>query len=73
MPGRVSNEHVTEGARVEQGQPLVSIEAMKMEHPVLAPHAGTVRLLVALGDQVSRGQQVALVEADGHAEDEETR
>ena len=72
MPGRVSNEHVAEGARVEQGQPLVSIEAMKMEHPVLAPHAGTVRLLVALGDQVSRGQQVALVEADGHAEDEET-
>ena len=34
---------------------------MKMEHPVLAPHDGTVHLLVAVGDQVRRDQPVARV------------
>jgi acetyl-CoA/propionyl-CoA carboxylase biotin carboxyl carrier protein len=34
---------------------------MKMEHPVLAPHDGVVRLLVAVGDQVRRDQPVARV------------
>jgi acetyl-CoA/propionyl-CoA carboxylase biotin carboxyl carrier protein len=46
---------------VSAGAPLVSIEAMKMEHPVLAPHDGVVHLLVAVGDQVRRDQPVARV------------
>lgn len=61
MPGAVVAVHVTDGATVRRGDPLVSIEAMKMEHPVLAPHDGTVHLLVALGDQVRRDQPVARV------------
>ncbi|UWF78676.1 acetyl/propionyl/methylcrotonyl-CoA carboxylase subunit alpha [Microbacterium neungamense] len=61
MPGSVVAVHVPDGARVRAGDPLVSIEAMKMEHPVLAPHDGTVHLLVALGDQVRRDQPVARV------------
>ncbi|MBO0978972.1 biotin carboxylase N-terminal domain-containing protein [Microbacterium sp. SD291] len=61
MPGGVVAVHVTEGATVAAGTPLVSIEAMKMEHPVLAPHDGTVHLLVAVGDQVRRDQPVARV------------
>ncbi|MGB3732945.1 acetyl/propionyl/methylcrotonyl-CoA carboxylase subunit alpha [Microbacterium sp.] len=61
MPGSVVAVHVTEGQQVHEGDPLVSIEAMKMEHPVRAPHDGTVHLLVAVGDQVRRDQPVARV------------
>lgn len=61
MPGSVVAVHVQEGASVSAGTPLIAIEAMKMEHPVLAPHDGVVRLLVAVGDQVRRDQPVARV------------
>ncbi|HWV50817.1 MAG TPA: biotin carboxylase N-terminal domain-containing protein [Microbacterium sp.] len=64
MPGSVVAVHVADGARVAQGDVIASIEAMKMEHPVLAPHDGTVHLLVAQGDQVRRDQPVARVEAE---------
>ncbi|GAB3631466.1 acetyl/propionyl/methylcrotonyl-CoA carboxylase subunit alpha [Microbacterium shaanxiense] len=61
MPGSIVAVHVEDGMNVTAGQPLVSIEAMKMEHPVPAPHDGVVRLLVAAGDQAKRGQAVAVV------------
>ncbi|KJL18671.1 Acetyl-/propionyl-coenzyme A carboxylase alpha chain [Microbacterium oxydans] len=61
MPGSVVAVHVADGDTVSAGQALVSIEAMKMEHPVLAPHDGVVHLLVAVGDQVRRDQPVARV------------
>jgi acetyl-CoA/propionyl-CoA carboxylase biotin carboxyl carrier protein len=59
MPGSVVAVHVSDGDVVTAGTPLVSIEAMKMEHPVLAPHDGTVHLTVAVGDQIRRDQPVA--------------
>ena len=50
------------GARVRRGQPLVVVEAMKMEHEVLAAVAGELdTVLVAVGDQVAVGQSVAIV------------
>ena len=61
MPGSVVAVHVEDGASVSAATPLVAIEAMKMEHPVLAPHDGVVQLLVAVGDQVRRDQPVARV------------
>ncbi|WP_298039413.1 biotin carboxylase N-terminal domain-containing protein [uncultured Microbacterium sp.] len=61
MPGAVVVVHVEDGASVTRGQPLVSIEAMKMEHPVLAPHDGTVHLQIAVGDQARRDQVMATV------------
>ncbi|WP_226533223.1 acetyl/propionyl/methylcrotonyl-CoA carboxylase subunit alpha [Microbacterium paraoxydans] len=61
MPGSVVAVHVVDGDPVSAGDALVSIEAMKMEHPVLAPHDGVVHLLVAVGDQVRRDQPVARV------------
>lgn len=61
MPGSVVAVHVADGAVVAAGEPLVAIEAMKMEHQVLAPHDGVVHLLVAIGDQVRRDQPVARV------------
>ena len=54
---------VSKGDQIGQGDTLVLLESMKMEIPVLAPCAGRVaKLLVAEGDDVSEGQEVAVVE-----------
>ncbi|WP_342447993.1 acetyl-CoA carboxylase biotin carboxyl carrier protein subunit, partial [Microbacterium sp. CPCC 204701] len=55
--------HVVDGATVATGDRIVTIEAMKMEHPVLVPHDGVVRVDVAVGDQVRRDQVLAHVQA----------
>ena len=70
MPGRVIAVRVTEGARVAAHQPVVVIEAMKMEHAVVAPFDGRLdRVHVAEGQQVRRGEVLAEIaayhEADG--------
>ena len=65
MPGTVAKIHAETGTTVEAGDPLVSVEAMKMEHPVTAPHPGVVRILVEPGEQVRRGQEVAVVNPEG--------
>ena len=63
MPGNVLAVHVTVGASVEAGDPIVTLEAMKMEHVVAAPRPGTVAELgVRRTDQVTRGQVLAVVE-----------
>ncbi|MBW9093907.1 ATP-grasp domain-containing protein [Microbacterium jejuense] len=64
MPGAVVAVHVADGATVAAGERIATIEAMKMEHPVTAPHAGTVRVDVAVGDQVRRDQVLAHVKED---------
>ena len=52
------------GDAVEEEAPIVIIESMKMEIPVLAPCGGRVtQLLVAEGDDVAEGQAVAVVES----------
>ncbi|GAA5197567.1 acetyl/propionyl/methylcrotonyl-CoA carboxylase subunit alpha [Microbacterium jejuense] len=61
MPGAVVAVHVADGATVAAGDRIATIEAMKMEHPVTAPHAGLVRIDVAVGDQVRRDQVLAHV------------
>ncbi|MBN9191179.1 biotin carboxylase N-terminal domain-containing protein [Microbacterium sp.] len=61
MPGAVVAVHTVDGALVAAGDRIATIEAMKMEHPVIAPHEGFVELLVATGDQVSRGTLLARV------------
>ncbi|MFB7885494.1 acetyl/propionyl/methylcrotonyl-CoA carboxylase subunit alpha [Microbacterium sp. NPDC056057] len=61
MPGAVVAVHVADGATVATGDRIVTIEAMKMEHPVLAPHDGVVRVDVAVGAQVRRDQVLAHV------------
>ena len=61
MPGAVTQVLVKTGDRVVRGQPLVIIEAMKMEHVIRAHRAGSVRAVHArAGDQVDGG--VAVVE-----------
>ena len=63
MPGTVIKVNVHEGSTVEAGAPLVVLEAMKMETPLLAPFAGTVKTVhVEEGDRVAGG--AVLVELD---------
>ena len=62
MPGSVLAVHVEVGADVEAGDPVVTLEAMKMEHAVVATGPGRVtELLVAPADQVTRGQRLAVI------------
>ncbi len=63
MPGKVIALVAQEGARVEKGAPLVILEAMKMEHTIAAPAAGTVKSFrFGVGEQVADGAE--LVEFD---------
>ncbi|HTG40937.1 MAG TPA: biotin carboxylase N-terminal domain-containing protein [Methylomirabilota bacterium] len=63
MPGSVLAVHVGIGDRVAPGDPIVTLEAMKMEHAVPASIAGHVAELRArAGDQVARGDVLAVVE-----------
>jgi len=56
MPGIVVDVKVQEGARVEEGQTLVVLEAMKMQNPLAAEAAGTVtRICCRKGDAVAGG------------------
>ena len=65
MPGKVIALIAPVGARVEQGAPLLILEAMKMEHTIAAPAAGTVRsFLFSVGEQVSDGAELVEFEAD---------
>ncbi|RPK60848.1 Acetyl-/propionyl-coenzyme A carboxylase alpha chain [Streptomyces sp. ADI96-02] len=64
MPGTVVRlaDGLAPGARVEAGQPLIWLEAMKMEHRVLAPASGTLTALhAAPGHQVEVGTLLAVV------------
>ncbi len=61
MPGKVVALLAQLGQKVEKGTPLLILEAMKMEHTITAPAAGTVKAFCyAAGEQVSDG--AALVE-----------
>ncbi|MFD7621907.1 biotin carboxylase N-terminal domain-containing protein [Streptomyces sp. NPDC059802] len=65
MPGTVVRvaEGLTTGAAVQAGQPLIWLEAMKMEHRILAPAAGTLTALhAAPGLQVEVGALLAVVQ-----------
>ncbi len=63
IPGRVVSVTVAEGDEVKAGQPLVILEAMKMENQICAEGPGRVeRVLVAPGATVEGGQTLVVVE-----------
>ncbi|MDN4160984.1 acetyl/propionyl/methylcrotonyl-CoA carboxylase subunit alpha [Nocardioides abyssi] len=65
MPGTVVRVAVEQGQPVEAGQPVLVLEAMKMQHTVAAPTAGTVtELPVTTGQQVAAGEVLAVVEEE---------
>jgi acetyl/propionyl-CoA carboxylase alpha subunit len=56
LPGTVVAVHVTTGQQVARGTPLVTVEAMKMEHTLTAPYDGVVsRIAYGLTDRVQAG------------------
>jgi len=71
MPGNVIRVGAAVGESVHAGQPLVWLEAMKMEHTIAAPADGIlVELNVHTGQQVELGAILARVEAPEHGEQE---
>jgi propionyl-CoA carboxylase alpha chain len=70
MPGTVVRLGAELGDTVTAGQPLVWLEAMKMEHTIAAPAAGVLtELSVTVGQQIAVGAVLARVEIDGGADD----
>ncbi|WP_280482546.1 acetyl/propionyl/methylcrotonyl-CoA carboxylase subunit alpha [Nocardia cyriacigeorgica] len=72
MPGSVIAVPVESGAEVAAGAPVVVVEAMKMEHSLTAPIAGTVEVLVRPGDQVNLDQVLAKIHAPAQTADSPT-
>ncbi|MES2741612.1 MAG: acetyl/propionyl/methylcrotonyl-CoA carboxylase subunit alpha [Pseudomonadota bacterium] len=65
MPGKVVALLVAQGQPVKRGEPLVIMEAMKMEHTIAAPHDGVIaQILYAVGDQVADGAPLLAFEQD---------
>ncbi|RDD62351.1 biotin/lipoyl-binding carrier protein [Ferruginivarius sediminum] len=64
VTGTVWKVETAKGDRIAEGDPILIIESMKMEIPVMAPVAGVVsEILVAVDDMVDEGQILAVIEA----------
>lgn len=68
MPGTVVSVAVSDGDTVAAGQLLLSVEAMKMEHQLLAEVGGTVHISVKAGQPVKADQLLATIHAEANAE-----
>ncbi|MET1066286.1 MAG: biotin/lipoyl-containing protein, partial [Arthrobacter sp.] len=67
MPGTVVSVSVSNGDTVKAGQVLLSVEAMKMEHQLVAPLDGTVHITAGSGDLVKADQVLATIHPAGPA------
>jgi propionyl-CoA carboxylase alpha chain len=73
MPGSVVRVEAAVGQRVGAGQPVMVLEAMKMEHQIVAPADGLVsEVRVAPGDQVQAGDVLATVAGEDAVTGEDT-
>ncbi|CAM4250028.1 Acetyl-/propionyl-coenzyme A carboxylase alpha chain [Mycobacterium basiliense] len=70
MPGSVIAVQVPSGAEIGEGDVVVVVEAMKMEHSLTAPVSGQVELLVSVGDQVKVDQVLARLVPAAETKDE---
>jgi biotin carboxyl carrier protein len=63
IAGSVWKIEVAVGDRVAADDPLIILESMKMEIPLLAPRAGTVKqILVSEGEQIGEGEDAVVLE-----------
>jgi 3-methylcrotonyl-CoA carboxylase alpha subunit len=67
MPGSVIAVQAASGAEVSEGDTVLVVEAMKMEHSLTAPVSGRVEVLVSVGDQVTVDQVLARLIPDAEA------
>jgi len=66
LPGTVVAVLAEEGAKLEKGAPILTLEVMKMEQTLRAPYAGVVKSIrCKVGDIVQEGIELAVVEASG--------
>ena len=64
MPGKIISISVKAGDTVEKGQPLLVMEAMKMEHTISAPADGKIEeVFYSVGDQVTEGAELVSIGA----------
>ena len=61
MPGNILSVSVSEGARVNKGDVLMVLEAMKMENEIMAPVSGTVGSVVPKGSAVETGTVLCVI------------
>jgi biotin carboxyl carrier protein len=63
MPGKIFKILIKEGQTVKEGESLLIVEAMKMEHAIKAPHAGIVKkIYFKEGEQVQGGVELVSIE-----------
>ena len=62
MPGKVLRVLVSEMEKVEAGQALIVVEAMKMQNEMKSPNKGIVKQIVSEGTHVNAGDLLAIVE-----------
>ena len=66
LPGKIIDLRVKVGDSVSKGQPLLVLEAMKMEHTLAEPLGGKVKTLrYAIGEQVAEGAELVEFEDEG--------
>ncbi|MBS0224275.1 MAG: acetyl/propionyl/methylcrotonyl-CoA carboxylase subunit alpha [Proteobacteria bacterium] len=66
LPGKIIDLRVKAGDAVAKGQPLLVLEAMKMEHTLAAPADGKVKAVrYGIGEQVAEGAELVEFEAEG--------
>lgn len=62
MPGTITSIKVTEGQKVEKGQVLCILEAMKMENEIMAPRDAVIsKIMVTIGTSVKAGDRLILL------------
>ena len=69
MPGLITAVKIETGSAVKSGEPLIIMEAMKMEHTLKAPRDGIVaEITVSAGDQVEDGTILLVLEEAVHSD-----
>jgi biotin carboxyl carrier protein len=63
LPGKIIRVEVTVGNTVEEGGVICTIEAMKMENPILSPaKASVIEVAVSPGQVVKTGEKIAVID-----------
>lgn len=63
MAGKITRVHVKAEDKINEGDVLCEIEALKMENPILAPVSGVVKeIRVSLGQFIKAGEAMAIIE-----------